>query len=83
MEKEKTAVRITDTSSILPLKKSIRVSISIGSITIEKKGSLLDLFLIENVLFEELAALLDEKPANLRKKMINRFNYAKKFTLIQ
>jgi hypothetical protein len=69
-----------DASSVLPLKKKIRLTVQAGSLIVEKKGDLLDLFLMEKQLFDELSALFDENPQALRKKMIDRFNYAKKIT---
>lgn len=75
-------IKITDTNSILPLKRKIRVLFQVGSIEIEKKGDLLDLFIIEYSLFKTLAAMLGENPSKLRKQMVDRFNYAKKQGLI-
>ena len=70
-----------DNSSVLPLKKKIRLTVQVGSLTVEKKGDLLDLFIMEKQLFDELSALFDDNPQSLRKKMIDRFNYdAKKLT---
>jgi hypothetical protein len=69
-----------DNSSVLPLKKKIRLTVQVGSLTVEKKGDLLDLFIMEKQLFDELSALFDDNPQSLRKKMIDRFNHAKKFT---
>ena len=65
---------------MLPLKKKIRLTVQVGSLTVEKKGDLLDLFIMEKQLFDELSALFDDNRQSLRKKMIDRFNYAKKFT---